>query len=262
MSGARRAVSVSDSRFADSASAVDVFARTAPLQGTLSFGGGWIELRVFIPDHADAQAVVAEILFCGHRVKVAIAVEVDQFDAVEFAAVGPGYLVLDPDCIVLRDTPVPEELKKFVSNPLQDREIRVEEFGLSNEESDCWLRLVWMSGGMFILSEDIAGISTGKWSLLEEMLEPNLQPVCWVDDYRNPELGLLKTTSGPWMVGLFNLSDQPVDLSFDAEELGLPPVWNFSERMSGETFSGQGHEVCFPPLPPHAGRVWVLQYQK
>ena len=165
----------------------------------------------------------------------------------------------DPDCIVLRNTPVPEELRKFVNNPLQDREIRIEEFGLSDEESGCWLRLVWMSGGMFILSEEIAGIPDGKWNLLEEMAVPNQQPVCWVDDYRNPELGLLKTTSGPLMVGLFNLSDQPVDLSLNAGELGLSNVWNFAERLGGETFSGQGAEVCFPPLPPHAGRVWMLQ---
>jgi hypothetical protein len=89
--------------------------------------------------------------------------------------------------------------------------------------------------------------------------EPNRQPVCWLGDYHDPELGLLRTVMDPVMIGLFNLSNQPVNVSLEAEKLGVSDVWNFKERLTGETFSGKGKTVCFPELPPHAGRVWALQ---
>lgn len=165
----------------------------------------------------------------------------------------------DPDCILLRDHPVPEELKKFLVNPLQNRRIDISEFGLKLEEITCWLRLVWMSGGMFILSEDVAQIPAEKWRLLEQIDEPNLQPVCWVDDYCRTDVAVLRTTTDPLMVGIFNLSDAPVDMGFDAWALGLFQTWNFVERLSGEVFSGKGDRIVFPRLPPHAGRIWVLQ---
>lgn len=165
----------------------------------------------------------------------------------------------DPDCILLRSAPVPEELKKFVNNPLQDREIGVEEFGLNEEEKECWLRLVWMSGGMFILSEDSAALSPADWQMLSRFSEPLEQSVRWVDRYCSSEVGLLRTVSGSLKIGLFNLSDQPMDISVDTTALGLDENWHFSEQLSGESFSGEGDRVEFPPLPPHAGRIWVRQ---
>ncbi len=165
----------------------------------------------------------------------------------------------DPDCIVLRRQPVPEELKKFVDNPFQDRTIGVEEFGLTEEEVGCWLRLVWMSGGMFILSEDAAALSAADWQLLSEFSGPLEQPVRWVDCCCGSEAGLLRTVSGPLKVGLFNLSDQPLEISVDASSLGLNDRWRFVERLSGEPFCGTGGRVDFPILPPHAGRIWMAE---
>lgn len=165
----------------------------------------------------------------------------------------------DPDCIVLRSLPVPEELKKFVNNPFQDREIGVEEFGLNDEERNCWLRLVWMSGGMFILSEDLASLSSKEWALLSQFSEPFKQPVCWVEQYSSPELGLLRTESGPLQIGLFNLSDRSVQVAVKASDLGLGDHWNFAERLSGDRFAGMGEQIEFPTLPPHAGRIWMAE---
>jgi alpha-galactosidase len=166
----------------------------------------------------------------------------------------------DPDCIVLRRKPVAEELKKFIRNPLQDRLIHAEEFGLTEEESGCWLRLVWMSGGMLILSENAAEIAADQWHRLKQMDKPNTQPVCWIDDYQDPELGMLRTVTGPLMVGLFNLSDQTADVSLEAGKLGISNDWKFCEWMGLETFSGTGETICFPQVPPHAGRIWMLQF--
>jgi alpha-galactosidase len=165
----------------------------------------------------------------------------------------------DPDCIVLRSQPVPQELEKFMNNPLQDREIGIGEFGLNSEETGCWLRLVWLSGGMFILSEDAASLSSEDWQLLSRFAEPSEQPVRWVEQYGGSELGLLRTVSGPLKIGLFNLSDQPVDVSLKASALELDESWRFSERLSGESFCGAGNAVDFPVLPPHSGRIWEIE---
>ncbi len=165
----------------------------------------------------------------------------------------------DPDCIILRNRMTKEEWEIFRDHPLGDEPVEEGDFSLSTEETLGWLRLVWLSGGMFIASEDMAGFSGEQWAALEKMWPLNTQPVRWVDDYRHPDMGILQTTSGTLIVGIFNLSDQPVSLSLAAGKIGCSNPWNFSERLSGESFSGEGDAVVFPETPAHGARLWVLE---
>jgi len=168
----------------------------------------------------------------------------------------------DPDCIVLRDRPVPEELDKFINNPFQNRVIQKSEFGLNAEEAACWLRLVWMSGGMFILSEEVGALSAVQQELLKHLSLRSPRAVRWMDQYSSSELGMFRTVEGELHVGLFNLSDHAVNLSVEREQIGVSRTWRFAELITGEAFDGSGNRVNFPELQPRSGRVWILQSGK
>ncbi|MCF7863326.1 MAG: hypothetical protein K9L89_00880, partial [Kiritimatiellales bacterium] len=165
----------------------------------------------------------------------------------------------DPDCIILRNAATRIELDTFDNHPMEDASARPEDFNLSTGETLGWLRLVWLSGGMLIVSEDMAQLSTEQWMALESMWPPNTQPVRWMDDYNHPDVGILHTVSGPLIAGIFNLSDAAVELALPAGTVGLSTRWKFVERLTGESFSGEGETVVFPEIPAHEGRLWELR---
>jgi alpha-galactosidase len=165
----------------------------------------------------------------------------------------------DPDCIILRNAATRIELNTFQDHPMEDLPACEETFNLSVGETLGWLRLVWLSGGMLIVSEDMAQLSIEQWAALESMWPSNNQPVRWVDDYRYPDIGILRTVDGPLMVGIFNLSDEAIRLSLPVVRLGVSKAWNFMEWLTGETFSGKGETIDFPEIPAHEGRLWMLE---
>ncbi len=165
----------------------------------------------------------------------------------------------DPDCVILRNRLMDVEWKTFFENTLEDEPLKEEHFELSSEETLGWLRLIWLSGGMFIVSEDMSLLSKKQWDDLAAAWPLNRQPVRRVDHYSNEDVSVFATVSGQKIVGLFNLSDEPVTLSLSPETLGVSAgEWAFAEKWSGERFAGKGDTVEFPPLPPHAGRLWLL----
>ena len=165
----------------------------------------------------------------------------------------------DPDCIILRNRMTQEEWEAFHNHPLEDEPVEEGDFSLSLEETLGWLRLVWLSGGMCIASEDMAGLSGEQWAALEKMWPLNAQPVRWVDDYRHPDVGVLQTTSGARIIGIFNLSDEPVSLTLAAEKIGVSSPCKFVERLTGNVFFGEGETIVFPELSAHGGCLWMLE---
>lgn len=164
----------------------------------------------------------------------------------------------DPDCIVLRDQASQNEVDFFTRYVSQIGLEDAGNFDLSREEALAWLRLVWMSGGMFVLSDDLTRFSSENWKLLREFCEVNPHPVRWIDEYRSRKLGLLRSCSGPLTVCLFNFSDEPLEPVVEVEKLDISERWSFEERFCFERFSGSGSSVRFPQLPGRTCRIWVL----
>lgn len=132
-------------------------------------------------------------------------------------------------------------------------------YGLNLTEAECWVNLVWLSGGQSLLGEKLRELSSERKHLLELAYPPNTHPVRWVDWYENPEVVLFRSYQGPELVAAFNLSDEPVQLTLPASKLGLPAQWTFQERITKERFGGSGNHITFPIVHPHAGKVWLLE---
>lgn len=166
----------------------------------------------------------------------------------------------DPDCVILRNEVTPVEWNTFKGNPLEDEPVEEAHFELTSKETIGWLRLIWMSGGMLIVSEDMGQLTPQSWKDLVHAWPLNTDRVRLIDSYGIADVYALVSDSEPRTIGLFNLSDQEASLSFSADELGGLPAsgWSFVEKWSGERFSGTGDEVAFPALPAHAGRIWIL----
>jgi len=163
----------------------------------------------------------------------------------------------DPDCLIVRDQPVRaevEELGKVATDPLL---IPPTHF-LTDNEADCWAQFLWMIGGAVILSEIWADVPESRRRLAEKVLEPNPQSVRWVDWYAHPDLCLFRTIEHPLLVGIFNFSDESLDVDLPAEKFQLSH-WKFVARGSDETFSGKGEIIRFPKIAPRSGRIWKLE---
>lgn len=176
----------------------------------------------------------------------------------------------DPDCLVVRDSGTDPEKAMFAelfggafaSSP---------PYGLSDEEAALWARLVWMTGGMGLISENVAEVMAGRpdrAALMERALAPNPFPARWVDHYTHPDLCLLRgeTSDGTPLLGIFNLSDHPAD-----EVLVSPRALRLAAFSPGRTcrlreiWTGEGgtavpagDRLRFPPLPARAGRIWEI----
>jgi hypothetical protein len=111
---------------------------------------------------------------------------------------------------------------------------------------------------MALVSEDIRALTPERYQLLERSFPLNPTPAQWVDWYEDAELCILKSEGDPVTIGLFNVSDEPRDLTIPAKKLGLGNSWRFTERITAEQFQGSGECVHFPQLPPHSGRLWRL----
>ncbi len=163
----------------------------------------------------------------------------------------------DPDCVVVRAHGAPGEIASwtkegvFVSDP---------PYGLNYEEAAGWLRLVWFSGGLVMLSENLADMEQDRYQLLDKLFPLNNRPTGWVDYYPCLDVAVFKTLDdASLMVGIFNVGDLPVQLNVPADKLGLQGAWSFKEWLTGEVISGSGDQVEFPELPAHGGRIWIMQ---
>jgi hypothetical protein len=82
--------------------------------------------------------------------------------------------------------------------------------------------------------------------------------VRWVDWYQDPRLLVLRTETGKPVIGIFNLNDHGVEPVIPAGRLSIQGGSVLRERLTGETFSGQGEWIRFPAVPAHGGRVWMI----
>jgi len=162
----------------------------------------------------------------------------------------------DPDCLLARDTSVSYEIAAFehikAELPTTELEISERDFGLTLNEAEFWVRAVWFTGGLSVLSEVWNDLPPERQHLLQQAFAPHRQKVGWENCFRDPDLAVLRSKGGRAMVGLFNLSDdsKSVEISENACKNE-----SYKEWLSGETISVRGGH--FPPLPPRSARIWI-----
>jgi alpha-galactosidase len=165
----------------------------------------------------------------------------------------------DPDCLIVRDRAVPFEVEAMTQLkaelPAPNLPVAPSDFGLSHNEAEFWVRAVWLTGGMGLVSEVWPELSLDRQKLLTRAFPPHPWRVQWFDYYEHPDVCVLQTQDGPPTVGIFNLSDEPRTVSLPLSRLAALPHWQ--EWLSGETISLHGDSPRFPTLPPHSARIWM-----
>jgi len=164
----------------------------------------------------------------------------------------------DPDCLVLRATSglLEQAFFKRVEKDVQTSICLATPLGLASEEAGLWARLVWITGGMALLSEVWSELPGERQDMLVKCFEPHGSKASVLDWFEIPDAAALATCGTPGFVGVFNFGNRPCLPELSAKKLGLSERWTLRERWSGETLQGEGAVVVFPELPPHAGRVW------
>ena len=113
-----------------------------------------------------------------------------------------------------------------------------------------------MTGNAALVSENMTEFEGDRAKLLEQAFPSNPNPARWIDWYRNRNVAILRSSGAGAALGVFNLGDAPAEVSLPARKADLKGTWHFRERWNGEEFIGSGDTLSFPPLPPHAGRIW------
>jgi len=166
----------------------------------------------------------------------------------------------DPDCLLARSETTEHERNAMerleAETARTNPDYLATPLGLTPEEAGLWTRLVWMSGGMALLSEVWGKLPPDRQALLARCFPGHGRDVRLLDWYESTSVLALVAEGQPLMVGLFNFGDVPVCPVIPACELTLPNDWQLTERWNGEVFAGSGETVVFPEIPPHAGRIW------
>ncbi len=164
----------------------------------------------------------------------------------------------DPDCLVVRDYGSAGERAMFstYSGGLIPDDMP---YGLNEEEAGFWVRLVWLTGGMALISERIGELSNARMALLERAFPVNSQPARLVDWYENPDVAVMVSQEEMPRVGIFNMTDVTQTVALPSSRLGVGESWAFREKISDEWFAGEGDTVRFPPIPAHGGRIWSYE---
>jgi alpha-galactosidase len=166
----------------------------------------------------------------------------------------------DPDCLLARRETTEHERNAMerleAETALTNPDYIATPLGLTAEEAGLWTRLVWMGGGMALLSEVWSNLPVDRQALLARCFPSHGRETRLLDWYESNDVLVLLAEGLPLLVGLFNFGDSTVRPVIPACELGLRDGWNLTERWNGEVFTGGGETVVFPEIPPHAGRIW------
>lgn len=166
----------------------------------------------------------------------------------------------DPDCLVVRSESSGHEKERLgcfeAETALKNPDYLATPLGLSEEEAALWTRLVWLGGGMFLLSEIWGELSADRQALIAGCFPAHGRKVFVLDWFEQPDVAALVADGEPLLAGMFNFGDTPFRPVLSAGKLGLSGNWTLREHWSGELLQGSGELVVFPELPPHAGRVW------
>lgn len=161
----------------------------------------------------------------------------------------------DPDCLVVRDYGSRQEMEncmrhfpEFGQQP---------EFGLSDNEARCWAELVGFTGTMAIISENMTELKGPRREMLEGFFPPKQEAVDWVDWYGQPEAAVLKD-SGSTRVGVFNLSDEEVQIKVPAERIIEGRKFVLVEAKSRDKLRPKEGVFIFI-LPARSSEVWKIK---
>jgi alpha-galactosidase len=167
----------------------------------------------------------------------------------------------EPDCLLVRDRAVPFEVEAMTrlkaELPAPDLAVAPSDFGLSRAEAEFWVRAVWFTGGMALVSEVWPELSPDRQALLSHASPPHPWKVRWLDYYEHPDVCVLQTKEGPFMVGLFNLSEESRSVTVPRSRLPASAPWR--EWLSGETITLEESLARFPVLPPRSASIWMAE---
>jgi alpha-galactosidase len=151
----------------------------------------------------------------------------------------------DPDCLLVRDA----------DSRLTEAEVR------------SLATVIALSGGMFLLSDDMTRLSAERRKYVAPLL-PVLNTVAravnWMDSVMPDTLVLpLSGPAGDWLAaGIFNWDDAPRDRTLDLKTLGLPAdgdcfVSDFWEGKHALLASGQ--PLTFSAISPHGSHLFAVR---
>lgn len=160
----------------------------------------------------------------------------------------------DPDCILIRDYASEPEIALF-SDAFGGAFKEMPPYGLSEEEAECWVKLVWFTGGMALVSENMMELQGKRLEMLTRSFPLNPAPGQLVDWYPHPEVTVLENEKGD--IGLFNLSDKPVTLEVPRSRFQNAREGTYREDWRGDHLELKGNTFTFPELPGHGGRIWL-----
>lgn len=165
----------------------------------------------------------------------------------------------DPDCLLVRDRAVCFEVEAMTrlktELPAPDLAVAPSDFGLSRAEAEFWVRAVWFTGGMALVSEVWPELAPDRQALLQHAFPPHPWKVRWLDHYEQPDVCVLQTQEGPSMIGLLNLSEESRTVTLPRSRLPAFPRWR--EWLSGESIILEDTPARFPALPPRSARIWM-----
>ena len=160
----------------------------------------------------------------------------------------------DPDCIVAREKCNGIEDKKFAEF-FPELQIMPEQFGLTKNEAELWAKMVWFTGGMWLLSEHWSEVSPERQKLIEKFCGSNINRVRLLDYYENPEVIVMLGEGEKQQLAVFNVSDRAQNISIPARQLGIE-AWNFEELFGSSVFSGSGREIQIPQINARTGVIY------
>jgi len=149
----------------------------------------------------------------------------------------------DPDCLLARDT----------------------ETRLSPEERRSLAAAIALSGGMVLLSDDLAALSPGAVRLAQSLFPPVYRAAelpAWRGE-APPSIAVLpmRGASGKWwVIGVFNWGDRTAGRSIDLRELtglsGEPLVFSFWDEQLMKTAGGR---LQLADIPPHGSVLLAVR---
>ncbi|MGB7540142.1 MAG: alpha-galactosidase [Anaerolineales bacterium] len=149
----------------------------------------------------------------------------------------------DPDCLLARDT----------------------ETRLSLAERRSLTAAIALSGGMVLLSDDLAALSPGALRLAQSLFPPVYRAAdspAWRGE-APPSTAVLPMRGALgkwWVIGVFNWDDRPADRSIDVRELtgirGEPFVFSFWDERLLDTADGR---VRLAKIPAHGSALLAVR---
>jgi len=151
----------------------------------------------------------------------------------------------DPDCLLARDN----------------------DTRLTEAEVISLATVIGLSGGMFMVSDDLAHLSPARQRYITPLLpvlNQSAQAPGWLRA-TTPDLLILPLSgpTGAWLVaGLFNWRDAPADGAWPLEALGLDPAGDYwiSDFWEGRCWKQPGAQpLSFRAMPAHSARLVAIR---